>query len=232
MKYLLVCCTLLSVSPAWALTAITAGPVKSQIGHAGIRLNWTSDTAGFTRWGWDTVSHAGASSSTAYANHYTSNAQHTVHGMYISGLLANTTYFYRVCAYNSLEVCAPEDTFTTLPLPNPHPALPTPPTPVDNTVPTCANGRIEVCSGGNPVPAVVGSNCDDPTTGLVATYNAAAWGTVIQIPVTTVCQGYYKLTKAGWDGIGRMVVESQNTANLEPGVRVESGGRSEHGKRL
>ena len=220
MKYLFYCCTFFAVSPVWALSSITAGPVKSQIGHAGIRLNWTSDTPAFSRWGWDTVSHGGASSSTAYANHFTSNAQHTMHGMYISGLMANTTYYYRTCAYNGLEVCANEDSFTTLPLPNPHPALPTPPTPVDNTFPTCANGRIEVCSGGNPVPAVVGANCDDPATGLVATYNAARWGTVIQIPVTTVCQGYYKLTKSGWDGIGRMVVESQNTANLPQGVRV------------
>ena len=147
MKYLLICCALFSASPVWGLSSITAGPVKSQIGHAGIRLNWSSDTPGFTRWGWDTVSHAGASSSTAYANHYTSNVQHTVHGMYISGLMASTTYFYRVCAYNGVEVCAAEDSFTTLALPNPHPALPTPPTPIDNTFPTCANGRIEVCSG-------------------------------------------------------------------------------------
>ena len=54
----------------------------------------------------------------------------------------------------------------------------------------------------------------------MATYNGAAWGTVIQIPVTTVCQGSYHLSKSGWDGIGRMVIESANTANLIPGVRV------------
>jgi hypothetical protein len=142
--------------------------------------------------------------------------------MYISGLLASTTYYYRACAYSSLEVCAPEDSFTTLPLPNPHPALPTAPTLVDVTYPSCANGRLENCTGGVPPTYTVGSNCDDPSTGLAALYHAAPWGSVIQVPVTTLCQNNYAFVPGtAWDGIGEIIVQSQNVANLLPGVRVQ-----------
>lgn len=240
-------CLILSVSSAFALSSITqpvtgsiagqtGGAVKSSLGHAGVRLAWSTDAAAYTMWGWDTVSHAadGRTDCNSYIDHgsggghFVSNVNnHQVHGMYVAGLKSATTYFYCNGASTTspisggTQVRAVEDSFTTLAAPATHPALPLAPTPIDNTFPTCANGKIEVCSGGVPVPAVVGANCDDPSTGLVATYNAAAWGTVIQIPVTTICQSYYALAKGSWDGVGEMVVESQNIASLPPpGSRV------------
>lgn len=223
---------LLLASSAFALS-VTQGPVVSATTHAGTRVNWVTSAAAYSVWCWDTTSHPSATSCSPYSNNYGSNGTHTVHGMYFSGLTAGTTYYYRVGGSTSASqggtvAVSSEGSFTTSALPNPHPAQPTAPTAVDNVFPTCANGRIEVCSGGNPVPVVVGSSsgsCDDPSDGLAARYASVAWGTVIQIPVnlTVPCRASYSLvpTAAGaWDNIGRIVVESQNASSLPQGVRV------------
>lgn len=203
--------------PASAISIVTQPFLIGSAGHAGARLVWVSDTNAFIRWGYDTTSHSGASSSTAYANHFTSNLQHFIMGMYVSGLTASTTYFFRGCAYNSpTEVCGSEISFTTAALPSPHPALPVAPTAVDVTLPTCANGRLH-CSSGLPVTHTVGSNCDDPSTGLQALWNASDWGDTISIPTTTVCRGYYKLDSSHqgiWPGTLQMVVKSANAGFL------------------
>ncbi len=69
------------------------------------------------------------------------------------------------------------------------------------TLPTAC---IYTAMSGTPSPGTVrtvnGSNCNDPTTGLQATINAAAAGDTIVIPAGTTCQGSYTFpAKSGAD---------------------------------
>lgn len=216
-------CSLLlltSLSARAQLTSIVTGPVKANVGHANVRLLWVANTAAKIRWGYEANnSHVGASSSTAYANHFTSNANHTVMGMYLSGLTANTLYYYRACAWDgTTEVCAPEDSFTTLAAPSPHPAAPTPPAVVDTTLPTCGNGRSH-CISGIPVSQTVGS-CDGPMTGINAVWATLHWGDTLIIPHTFQCYGHYAFPVSifgTWDGHSRMSVVTDLVSSLPSG---------------
>jgi hypothetical protein len=207
---------------AWgAGPTVTQGPFVDQISHSGLRVSWVASTSALFRWGWDTTSHSGATSCSSYAKSFTSNADHVIGGAYFAGLLASTLYYGCASVYDGTnENRAAEFTFTTAALPSPHPALPIAPSTVDDTLPTCGNGRLH-CISGVPVTVTV-SNCDDPSAGLVPTYTSTAWGNTII--VTGVCNGNESLpAKTGWDGISRMIITTNDTNIPAPGVQPTAG---------
>ena len=228
--------SLLFIALSLRALTITQQPVVDQIGHAGMRFTWTVDTGSFEIWGWSLTDQSGDGRTdchnyTGAGGPFSTNATHdgtSPMSMYVSGLLASTPYFFcmgaatgsggtgtTVRATSMLVAGVSVGSVTTAALPSPHPALPVAPAQVSNIFPTIGNGLLS----GNP-PHVVSGSCDNASTGLVALTTSAAWGDTIQIPVNITCDGYYHITKSGWDGTHVMLIESQNISSLPPNVRV------------
>ena len=160
---------------------ITQGPyVGTQtISRSSTVISWTTDIASTTKikWGYNPNALTNISSAVSAG----SDIPIWVHSWFISGLKGGTTVYYQVCSTaNAVEMCSPTNNFATLPQ-TAAPADPIPPTPVDT--PTTPTGTVHT----------VGPDCNDPTTGLVAQWQNAARGDIVEIDptITPYCAGTY-----------------------------------------
>ena len=202
-----------------AAPRFTVSPQISNLTHNGARFLWETDVTSSSKIVWDTISHP-VGRSASYPNYNTSPDVPKIHQIYVAGLLANTTYFYRGCSFASsdnAEACSLEATFTTLPLPSPHPALAVLPISTVNTTMPIQTGET----------VTVGADCDDAVTGLMALWTAANWGDTIIVPATTICSGSYKFPGKAADGTGPadpahrwIIVKSAGADSLPAGKRV------------
>jgi hypothetical protein len=112
----------------------------------------------------------------------------------VGGLLPNTSYQMcpEVSADNQKWSSGVGEAVTTLPLPNPHPALPIPPAKFNTDYPNTA--------GYNSVS--IASDCHDLSSALkTALANQMTKGTVVNIPAGTVCSGQYFLDQQAADAV-------------------------------
>lgn len=154
---------------------ITQGPWLSGVTRSTALLSWVTDqlSTSIIRWGLFAGSHP-----------YVTGGDGTslVHSWFVAGAPGNSVIYYLVCSSNGVdpETCSPEGSFTTLSQAS-IPAAPIAPTPVDT--PITPSGTIWT----------VGADCDDPNTGLVARWNQAQWGDIVEIDpsITPKCTGVY-----------------------------------------
>ena len=207
-----------------AAVANAQGPVISNVTvdsktYSTARIQWISSIAtGIARVQYDSLT-----STLPFANSTQlkgSSTANTVQGYTLGGLAPATTYYFVACSTaNSIETCSSVYSFTTAAAPAGWPTIiPTP------TLPTVS-----------PLPAMptvtttytVGSNCNDPVTGLQAYINTAAaaglsTNQAILIPPSDTCIGNYALpvnTGTGWIVIRTAAPDS----SLPPeGVRIDS----------
>lgn len=165
----------LSSSLAAAPPNITQGPWRTGVTRSTAVFTWVTDGPSTSQIKW------GIDSSTLNNVQADAGIPTTIHSWYASGLPGGTQIYYQVCSANTAgATCSTVDSFST-PLQTAIPAAPAPPKPVDS--PVIPTGNI----------LTVGANCDDPATGLVAMWNRANWGDIVEIDpaVTPVCAGSY-----------------------------------------
>lgn len=131
-----------------------AAPIIDDVTHQGARVQWQSDvTAVNQRIQYGTTSSYGYIQGVYSAF---SLAPHTLYqGYSLTGLQPSTTYHVNAQSFDGSTWCtAPDATLTTLPLPNPHPAYPTPPEDWTISVPA-VTGTVWTlgvnCGTGSPV---------------------------------------------------------------------------------
>jgi hypothetical protein len=137
----------------------------------------------------------------------------TTHVGFVSGLNANTLYYWRACSTSGSEACTTSATFTTAVA---APGIATPPqspTLVDTSMPTVNGSTLTVAS-----------DCSD----LQSQINAAAaldgaFTHAVVIPAGTECVGRYTMTpKSGANptGPGQIIITSSGTI-VPPQTRVD-----------
>ena len=198
----------------WLGVAFAANPptisaiLTSDITHSSARITWTTDTSSTTKIEFGLTA--------SYGTTNTGASSVTSHAYFVSGLVVNTLYHYKVCSTDSTEACSADQTFTTAALPSPHPQPPFPPAPVDSAIlapPTIDGTTFNVAS-----------DCSDLQTQLDAA--AAADGALshdIIIPAGTLCNGQYTLpNKSGSNptGSGILWLRSDSTTLPPVGTRL------------
>jgi hypothetical protein len=127
-----------------------------------------------------------------------------------SGLPADQTIFAVVCSTaNSVESCSNELTFQTLKR-GPRPSLPEEATSFELVRPV-VTGQTRL----------VGADCDDPNTGLLARWRSSSYGDEIVIPTTTVCTGRYIFPIKPYPGYGNWITIRSNGTLPPPGKRID-----------
>ncbi len=210
LRGLLLAFSLMSVNAGCAATVITSVPQISAPTYSTVRITWTTNENSTTviRWGTETgppYQYTTKSSGTA------GNVR--AHAWFLSGLKPVTTYHFAACSAgpDGEEVCSADQSFTTTEKGDTNPI---PPAEVDVAMPPVSETIL-----------TVGTNCDDPTSGLVARWNQANWGDTVVIPVTTVCNGNYTFPAKPADTQvpHRWIVTRSSTASQlpPPGTRLD-----------
>src|ERR1035441_8632965 len=191
MRYILL--YTLSVLPLFSqVLTITQGPYlgTSTISRSSASVAWATNIPADTRIYWSAVSSASVTPSSCAApacNLSTpvypavGGGPIQVHNWYTFGTPGGVTIYYQVCSMaDSVQTCSETNNYTSGPATT-TPANPIAPAPVD--APQVPTGTVHT----------VGSNCDDPSTGLVAMWTAAARGDVVEIDptITPYCSGAY-----------------------------------------
>lgn len=182
--------------------------LTSDITHSSARITWTTDTASTTK--------IEFGDSVSYGTTHNGPSSVTSHAYFISGMRGDTLIHYRVCSTDTVEACSADQTFVTLPLPSPHPAIPVPPTSVNAillTYPTI-----------NGTTFTVAANCSDLQTQINSAAAAdGALNHVVNIPAGTLCNGQWTLpAKSGINpsGTGLIVVQSNFASLPAEGTQV------------
>ncbi len=182
---------------------ITQGPWVSGITRSSAVFSWVTDipSTAVVKWG---------TSSGSLGNTQNDAGQPTaIHAWFATGLPGGATIYYQVCSTASAgTACSTPASFSTIQQAT-IPAAPAPPVPVDT--PVTPSGNIWT----------VGPNCDDPLTGLVAMWNQANWGDIVEIDptVTAACAGSYVFPAKAPDGDPNayILTRVKDAANLGTG---------------
>jgi hypothetical protein len=195
-----------------AQVSITGGPFVDAITHSTARFYWATNVVSSTRIHYGQTQSYGTIVDGAPA---TQNQKY--HAWFLSGLAPSTTYHAKVCSTaDAVETCSANLQFTTSALPpGKHPVeAELPRTDVDITMPVQTGETL-----------IVGADCNDANTGLVARWQQAAWGDTVVIPVTTTCTGSFKFPVKAPDAQvpHRWIVTRSGAPDSElppPGTRV------------
>jgi hypothetical protein len=149
-------------------------------------------------------------------------ANRKIHSHYLSGLAADTLYYFVVCGTSGAEVCSAEKSFRTKKRGTGEPQLP------------------QTMTESEPMPQqsgatlTVGPDCNDATTGLMARWNEAQWGDTIVLPAGMVCRGQYTFGAKTPDTAQPhrwIVVRSSGEPELPPvGVRITPENKAQMAK--
>lgn len=196
--------------PSQGIT-ITQAPIVDAITPSSARVIWMTDVAS------NTYIQYGLTTQYGFTSRGPSTQSTRAHAWHITGLAPGTEYHFSVCSKAGTdEVCSADQTFTTVSRPLGTIAEPRPPAvEVDTTMPEQAGATL-----------IVGPDCDDPGTGLVARWNQAPWGSTVIIPTTTVCTGQYVFPAKAADTAvpHRWIVTRTSTPDDElppPGTRLD-----------
>lgn len=183
---------------------ITQGPWVTGITRSSAVLSWVTDipSTSVVKWGTD--------SGTLGNTQNDAGIPTVIHSWFATGLPGATTVYYQVCSASAAGTsCSAVASFVTASQAV-IPAAPAPPAPVDT--PVIPTGNVWT----------VGPNCDDPLTGLVAMWNQANWGDIVEIDpaVTQFCGGTYVFPAKSPDGDPNayILTRVKDAPNLGPGL--------------
>ena len=193
---------------------ITFGPFADGISHSSARLYWETNAPSIFFIKYGLTSAYGNLANPPFIPGLNPGKAHST---YLSGLAASTVYHYSVCSSDGSfpDICSADAVFTTSALPAPHPVDPELPRyQVDTTMPAQTGQTL-----------TVGSDCEDPNTGLIAMWNRANWGDTVVVPIATVCSGAYTFPVKARDTVAphRWIVTRTSASDLElplPGTRI------------
>jgi len=223
----------LFAAPCFATTfTFTTAPFATNVTHTGARI-LAATSVPVTAWiSWDTMSHSCSLPTPPTApcseyGHYDQNyGSYSTLGMYpvvnwfVGGAPAATLIHYQVCATADAltYTCSGDLTFTTLALPNPHPAVAALPTTTPNPVVPTVTGvtrTVGVTSGCNDLAACWSiSQCGD----------SYGFTDAILLPAATPQLGSYDFTASPktCSATNQLLIETDQAASLPPaGVRID-----------
>lgn len=213
--FLLSLCGLLNTA-CTAQVVLTSEPVVSAVTHSSARIFWMTDVNSTTVIRWDTDGPDYDNVTTGSPQ--TSNTR--THSWFLSGLKPQTTYHFSVCSAipGGTEQCSSDATFTTAERGDPGPL---PPAEVELDMPAASGNTL-----------TVGSDCDHPSTGLVARWQQAQWGDTVVIPVSVVCAGHYVFPAKTADTQvpHRWIVTRSDAAGQLPAAGIRLDPASDGGK--